>query len=71
MSLKMFPIRYQKHISISTEIGHFDEMGNKYMMKLSEALIRYNKQYTELVRDYREERVLENEKKGLETITEE
>jgi len=41
------------------------------MMKLSKALIRYNKQYTELIRDYREDRVLENEKKGLETITEE
>jgi hypothetical protein len=40
-------------------------------MKLSKALIRYNKQYTELIRDYREDRVLENEKKGLETITEE
>ena len=52
------------------EIGHFDDI-NKYMMKLSKALIRYNKQYTELIRDYREERVSENEKKGLETITEE
>ena len=62
--------KYQEHISVSMEIGHFDEI-NKYMMKLSRALIRYNKQYTELVRDYREERVLENEKKGLETITEE
>ena len=40
-------------------------------MKLSEALIRYNQQYSGLIRDYREERVLENEKKGLETITEE
>ena len=62
--------KYQKHISISTEIGHFDEI-NKYMMKLSKALIRYNKQYSGLIRDYREERVLENEKRGLETITEE
>ena len=52
------------------EIGHFDEI-NKYMMKLSEALIRYNKQYSGLIRDYREESVVENEKKGLETITEE
>ena len=71
MSLKMFPDKYQEHISVSTEIGHFDEMGNNYMMKLSEALIRYNQQYSGLIRDYREERVLENEKKGLETITEE
>ena len=62
--------RYHEHISVSMEIGHFDEI-NKYMMKLSRALIRYNKQYTELIRDYREDRVLENEKKGLETITEE
>ena len=51
----MFPEKYQEHISVSTEIGHFDEMGNKYMMKLSEALIRYNQQYRGLVRDYREE----------------
>ena len=54
MSLKMFPERYQEHISVSMEIGHFDEI-NKYMMKLSEALIRYNKQYSGLIRDYREE----------------
>ena len=62
--------KYQEHISISMEIGHFDKMG-KIMMKLSEALIVYNQQYSGLIRDYREERVLENEKKGLETITEE
>ena len=45
------------------EIGHFDEI-NKYMMKLSEALIRYNKQYSGLIRDYREERVVEMKKRG-------
>lgn len=62
--------RYQEHISVSMEIGHFDKMG-KIIMKLSEALIVYNQQYSGLIRDYREERVLENEKKRLETITEE
>mgnify|MGYP001174277395 FL=1 len=62
--------KYQEHISVSMEIGHFDKMG-KIIMKLSEALIVYNQQYSGLIRDYREERVLENEKKGLETITEE
>ena len=62
--------KYQKHISISTEIGHFDEI-NKYMLRLSKALIRYNKQYSGLIRDFQEERVVESEKKGLETITEE
>ena len=62
--------KYQKHISISTEIGHFDEI-NKYMMKLSEALIRYNKQYTELIRDFKCKKETEDEKRGLETITEE
>ena len=62
--------RYQEHISVSMEIGHFDEI-NKYMMKLSRALIRYNRQYSGLIRDYREEGVVESEKKGLETITEE
>ena len=62
--------KYQEHISVSMEIGHFDKMG-KIIMKLSEALIVYNQQYSGLIRDYREERVLENEKKGLETIIEE
>ena len=62
--------KYQEHISVSMEIGHFDKMG-KIIMKLSEALIVYNQQYSGLIRDYREERVLENEKRGLETITEE
>jgi hypothetical protein len=62
--------KYQEHISVSMEIGHFDKMG-KIIMKLSEALIRYNEQYSGLIRDYREERVVESEKKGLETITEE
>jgi len=62
--------KYQKHISISTEIGHFDDI-NKYMMKLSEALIRYNKQYTELVKDFKGEKEHDGEKRGLETITEE
>ena len=62
--------KYQEHISISNEIGHFDEI-NKYMMKLSRALIRYNKQYNEFIRDFKEEGIVESEKKGLETITEE
>ena len=62
--------RYQEHISVSMEIGHFDKMG-KIMMKLSEALIVYNQQYSGLIRDFQEEGVVESEKKGLETITEE
>jgi hypothetical protein len=57
--------KYQEHISVSMEIGHFDKMG-KIIMKLSEALIRYNKQYTELVKD-----IIVKEETGLETITEE
>lgn len=61
--------KYQEHISISNEIGHFDEI-NKCMMKLSRALIRYNKQYSEFIGDFQEEGVVESEKKGLETITE-
>ena len=56
--------KYQEHISVSMEIGHFDKMG-KIMMKLSEALIRYNKQYTELVKD-----IIVKEETGLETILE-
>jgi hypothetical protein len=58
--------RYQEHISVSIEIGHFDEI-NKYMMKLSRALIGYSG----LIRYFQEEGVVESEKKGLETITEE
>ena len=57
--------KYQEHISISMEIGHFDKMG-KIMMKISKTLIEYNNQYTDLIRDYEKE----NEK-GLETIPEE
>ena len=62
--------KYQEHISVSMEIGHFDKMG-KIMMKLSEALIRYNKQYTELVKDFKGKKEHDGEKRGLETITEE
>lgn len=62
--------KYQEHISVSMEIGHFDEI-NKYMMKLSRALIRYNKQYSEFIGDFKEGGVVESEKNGLETITEE
>ena len=60
--------RYKDHISISSEIGHFDEL-DKIMMKLSRSLIRYNRQYTDLLKDIvvKEETVLET---GLETITE-
>jgi hypothetical protein len=61
--------KYQEHISVSMEIGHFDKMG-KIMMKLSQSLVRYNKQYTELVKDFQGGGVLEDEKNGLETILE-
>ena len=61
--------KYQEHISVAMEIGHFDKMG-KNIMKLSEALIRYNKQYTELVKDFQGSEVLKDEKNGLETILE-
>ena len=56
--------RYQEHISVSMEIGHFDKMG-KIMMKMSESLIRYNKQYSGLIRDFQDEK-----EQGLYTITE-
>ena len=58
--------KYKEHISVSMEIGHFDKMG-KIMMKMSEALIRY----TELVKDFKDEKETEDEKRGLETIAEE
>ena len=56
--------KYQEHISVSMEIGHFDEI-NKYMMKLSRALIRYNKQYSGFIVDFKDEK-----EEGLYTITE-
>ena len=62
--------KYQEHISVSMEIGHFDKRGN-IIMKLYETLIECNQQYSVLIREYNETRVLENEKKGLETIIEE
>ena len=52
--------KYQEHISMSMEIGHFDEL-DKVMMDLSRTLIKY----TYLIRDFQEE------KRGLETISEE
>jgi len=52
--------KYQEHISMSMEIGHFGDL-DKVMMDLSRTLIRY----TYLIRNFREE------KKGLETIAEE
>ena len=57
--------KYQEHISVSMEIGHFDKMG-KIMMKMSESLIRY----TELIRDFKGKKETEDEKRGLETILE-
>ena len=53
--------KYQEHISISMEIGHFDEI-DKVMMDLSRTLIRY----TYLIKDYEKK-----DKMGLETIPEE
>jgi len=61
--------KYQEHISVSMEIGHFDKMG-KIMMKLSQSLVRYNKQYTELVKDFQGKKETEDEKNRLETILE-
>ena len=52
--------KYQEHISMSMEIGHFDDL-DKVMMDLSRTLIKY----TYLIRDFQEE------KRGLETISEE
>jgi len=51
--------KYQEHISMSMEIGHFDDL-DKVMMDLSRTLIKY----TYLIRDFQEE------KRGLETILE-
>jgi uncharacterized Zn finger protein len=59
--------RYQEHISVSMEIGHFDEL-DKVIMDLSRTLIRYNRQYTDLIKEYEKEK---KEKMGLETIDEE
>ena len=52
--------KYQEHISMSMEIGHFDDL-DKVIMDLSRTLIKY----TYLIRDFQEE------KRGLETIAEE
>ena len=51
--------KYQEHISMSMEIGHFDDL-DKVIMDLSRTLIKY----TYLIRDFQEE------KRGLETISE-
>jgi hypothetical protein len=52
--------KYQEHISMSMQIGHFDDL-DKVMMDLSRTLIKYSY----LIRNFQEE------KRGLETISEE
>jgi len=55
--------RYEKHVSVSIEIGHFTDL-DKNLMRLSRALVRYNQQYKDLLKD------VENGKEGLYTIAE-
>ena len=58
--------KYREHISMSMEIGHFDDL-DKVMMDLSRTLIKY----TYLIRDFKGKKETEDEKRGLETIAEE
>ena len=55
--------RYKEHVSVSIEIGHFTDL-DKNLMRLSRALVRYNQQYKDLLKD------VENGKEGLYTIAE-
>tara|TARA_B100001250_G_scaffold411439_1_gene440097 strand:+ start:1072 stop:1350 length:279 start_codon:yes stop_codon:yes gene_type:complete len=64
--------RYEKHVSVSIEIGHFTDL-DKNLMRLSRTLIRYNQQYIDLMKDlenghFKEDMIGET---GLETIAEE
>ena len=61
-------LRYKDHISVSLKIGHFDEL-DKIMMKLARVLIRYNQQYTDLLKDIVVKEEVKEET-GLETILE-
>jgi len=64
--------RYEKHVSISIEIGHFTDL-DKNLMRLSRTLIRYNQQYINLMKDLENGHLKEDMigKTGLETIAEE
>ena len=42
--------RYKEHVSVSVEIGHFTDL-DKNLMRLSRALVRYNQQYKDLLKD--------------------
>ena len=64
--------RYEQHVSVSIEIGHFTDL-DKNLMRLSRTLIRYNQQYIDLMKDlenghFKEDMIGET---GLETIAEE
>ena len=64
--------RYEQHVSVSIEIGHFTEL-DKNLMRLSRTLIRYNQQYIDLMKDLENGHFKEDMagKTGLETIAEE
>ncbi|QOR60148.1 hypothetical protein [Bathycoccus sp. RCC716 virus 1] len=64
--------RYEKHVSVSIEIGHFTDL-DKNLMRLSRTLIRYNQQYINLMKDLENGHLKEDMigKTGLETIAEE
>ena len=64
--------RYEKHVSVSIEIGHFTDL-DKNLMRLSRTLIRYNQQYIDLMKDLENGHLKEDMigKTGLETIAEE
>ena len=64
--------RYEKHVSVSIEIGHFTDL-DKNLMRLSRTLIRYNQQYIDLMKDLENGKFKEDMacKTGLETIAEE
>ena len=64
--------RYEKHVSVSIEIGHFTDL-DKNLMRLSRTLIRYNQQYIDLMKDLENGHFKEDmaSKTGLETIVEE
>tara|TARA_B100001142_G_scaffold186472_1_gene185661 strand:- start:242 stop:499 length:258 start_codon:yes stop_codon:yes gene_type:complete len=57
--------KYNEHISVSLELGHFRDMG-KTMSTVVRGIIRYNDMYRDLLNEF----TTEERKKRLETIPE-
>ena len=64
-SIETISEKYNEHISVSLELGHFRDMG-KTMSTVVRGIIRYNDMYRDLLNEF----TTEERKRRLETIPE-